>query len=481
LAGMTNPPMEWGYPRTVAGFAEALSRGQYNKIEPTDIFHDPARFITELGMLINGVADAFSWVYMFLAILPLFFLFKMQKRERGWIIMIAAIYPFLGVLLSIFLSPTPDRQSADLVKVFFIASHTIVALMIGYGLALTAAYMATHYERFRRWGFVAAALVAFPLAMLNLKEATGKHFFGLDGNVSWSELPHWISQAFAKDQYGLPVYANLILVAITVGFVAALVIYRHRAPLFITLSLFTCMPLYSGLTHWFHSEQHNHWFGYWFGHDMFTPPFVGADGKLTYDAKQRDAAAKGPKGAMVFPEMARDAVLFGGTDPGRFCPTYIIFCESFIPHRCQPEQDQNFDRRDVYIITQNALADNVYLDYIRAQFNRSAQIDPPFFQNFLPFFLPKIFHNPTRSLAFLDEFFGWIGKNIEDRRRTGTSWFKPDQFTNAKDLAAKLRKSDHQDALAKYLYSQLSPATQALVTLKTSTTRRGSRTSLCRP
>ena len=33
---------------------------------------------------------------------------------------------------------------------------------------------------------------------------------------------------------------------------------------------------------------------------------------------------------MVYPEMTRDAILFGGTDPGRFCPTYMIFCESFI-------------------------------------------------------------------------------------------------------------------------------------------------------
>ena len=45
-----------------------------------------------------------------------------------------------------------------------------------------------------------------------------------------------------------------------------------------------------------------------------------------------------------------------------------------------PLVDPNFDRRDVYLITQNALADGTYLNYIRAQYNRSAQIDPPFFQ-----------------------------------------------------------------------------------------------------
>jgi hypothetical protein len=112
---------------------------------------------------------------------------------------------------------------------------------------------------------------------------------------------------------------------------------------------------------------------------MFTPPFPGPDGKLTYDSKLREAAMKGPNANLIYPEMAKDTILFGGTDPGRFCPTYMIFCESFIPHNCQPLQDQNFDRRDVYLITQNALADGTYLNYLRAQYFRSQQIDPPFF------------------------------------------------------------------------------------------------------
>src|SRR5207249_8970336 len=82
------------------------------------------------------------------------------------------------------------------------------------------------------------------------------------------------------------------------------------------------------------------------------------------------------------PEIARNAALIGGTNPRRFCPTYIFFCESFIPQKCKP-RDPDFDRRDVYVITQNALADETYLEYIRAHYNRSAQIDPPFFQEML--------------------------------------------------------------------------------------------------
>ncbi len=90
---------------------------------------------------------------------------------------------------------------------------------------------------------------------------------------------------------------------------------------------------------------------------------------------------KGTDGGLVYPEMDRNTILFGGTDPGRFCPTYMIFCESFVPPKDKPV-DPNFDRRDVYLITQNALADQTYLDYLRAQYFRSAQEDPPFFSRF---------------------------------------------------------------------------------------------------
>ncbi len=37
ISGMTDPPMQWGYPRTVEGFFHALSRGQYEKANPTDV------------------------------------------------------------------------------------------------------------------------------------------------------------------------------------------------------------------------------------------------------------------------------------------------------------------------------------------------------------------------------------------------------------------------------------------------------------
>jgi thioredoxin-like negative regulator of GroEL len=123
--------------------------------------------------------------------------------------------------------------------------------------------------------------------------------------------------------------------------------------------------------------------------------------------------------------MSRNTILFGGTDPGRFCPTYMIFCESFIPHKDQPLQDQKFDRRDVYLITQNALADGTYLDYLRAQYNRSQQVDPPFFREFLKYVLGIPFGENSSfvraiseaSYHVLDVPFTKLGAKIEARRR----------------------------------------------------------------
>jgi len=81
------------------------------------------------------------------------------------------------------------------------------------------------------------------------------------------------------------------------------------------------------------STQRGHWFGWMYGHDMLV-------------------------------DLPKDSFVFGGTDPGRFVPTYMVFGESFE----KTKRDPNFDRRDLYIVTQNALADTFYNRYIRSHY-----------------------------------------------------------------------------------------------------------------
>ena len=83
-------------------------------------------------------------------------------------------------------------------------------------------------------------------------------------------------------------------------------------------------------------SQRDHWFGWMYGRDMLS-------------------------------DLPKDSFVFGGTDPGRFVPTYMILSESFEDKK--NKRDPNFDRRDLYIITQNALADAFYNQYIRNHYS----------------------------------------------------------------------------------------------------------------
>jgi hypothetical protein len=373
IASMTNPPMNWGYPRTEEGFWHALTRGQYDKTTPID---SPGKFINAGIMYVEGAIEEFNLVYLFIGLIPWLYFNRMQKRERAWLIGSVAIYIMLSALLLYLLNPQTDRQGREQARVFFTASHVIVAMGIGYGLALIGATLSLYYQQFRQIAWISAAA------------ATAVFFY------SFVRL---------ESQYRLDQGNAMFLVLLAAACVALFLIYREKLSMKILLGIFMLMPVYPMIAHWSDNEQRGHFFGYWFGHDMFRPPF-----KMGPQEKES-----------IYPEMEKNAILFGGTDPGRFNPTYMIFCESFTPPSKKP-MDPTFDRRDVYLITQNALADGTYLSYIRAHYNRSAQIDPPFFVNFLRSTQEEI-DGRTNGIAKLfvpfDNFFTKLGANIEERRR----------------------------------------------------------------
>jgi tetratricopeptide (TPR) repeat protein len=414
IAGMTNPPLNWGYPRTWGGFLHALSRGQYERANPTNLFQDPGRFVMQLWLYGEGVVDEFNPVYLLIAVVPFLFLRQMQKRERAWMAGLGGVFFCLAIILLILLNPSPDRQSKELNRVFFTASHVMIAMWIGHGLALIAAHVRLYYAQWRIWGLyggaVAAALALFGYAHLESLDRVAR-FTALFG-LAWA-------------------LAAILLFAL----------FRSRPRMGLLLAGFAVMPVHSITSHWADNEQRGHLFGYWFGHDMFTPPFADKSG------------------APLYPEMARNAVLFGGTDPGRFNPTYMIFCESFIPPSKKP-RDPKFDRRDVYLITQNALADGTYLDYIRAHYNRSAQNDPHFFQEMLRS-RADIQANETNLLArmFLpvDKLFTGIGARIEASRRARGVYPPKEIITPTPEDSARCYEEYVLDAQRRMQLGQLKP------------------------
>ena len=91
------------------------------------------------------------------------------------------------------------------------------------------------------------------------------------------------------------------------------------------------------------AEQNGHTFGWQFG----AYQLEGAKA-----INEQIVADEEPLPDPNWPEpMEKFSIFFGGTDPGRFVPTYMIYSALFRP--------------DVYLITQNALADDTYMSVER--------------------------------------------------------------------------------------------------------------------
>ena len=277
VASSTNPPMNWGYAFTKQGFLHAFTRGQYEKLNIASPLSQA--FFIQIRLFASALVQQFTFVLALFGLATLGLLIGMWKnlteRARAWLIFVWVAFLTTSFGLLTIINPGLDKQNQEINIKFFAPAHGFFAMMIGYGLALTVAWVLVRWREFPRVAMRAAcvALLALPLIPFN--------------------------------------------------------------------------------RNWRICEQRNHDFGYQFGYRMFKP-------------------------GGGYPDMDQDAVLYGGTDPGRFVPTYMIFCESRVapkdrfhdPH-LDPEGGATFDRRDVYIITQNALADSTYMSYIRDHYDFS--------------------------------------------------------------------------------------------------------------
>jgi hypothetical protein len=136
VASMTNPPMNWGYPRTVEGFFHAVSRGQYERANPTGSF---GRFATQLWGLLKHTGSDFGWIYTVFAVLPFGFLWRMGKIGRKWMLSLLPIFICVGPLLTALVNPEFDWQGdADLFEPYFFALRVLLALWAGIGLMFFA-------------------------------------------------------------------------------------------------------------------------------------------------------------------------------------------------------------------------------------------------------------------------------------------------------------------------------------------------------
>ena len=205
------------------------------------------------------------------------------------------------------------------------------------GREFTNFYWRKLMENFTPWGvaaFFAAVLAVFRLP-LHQRTFLYLLFFGFILSAFLQPIMERTETTIDSWSLQFPYhgYAYLLfslLCAAGTGYVVARLISVRPALRYAAYAL-PLLPLWTGIHNAPLCSQRDHWFGWHYGHDMLK-------------------------------DLPKDAFVFGGTDPGRFVPTYMILGESFVDP--EDRRDPDFDRRDLVIVTQNALADAFYQKYI---------------------------------------------------------------------------------------------------------------------
>ena len=159
--------------------------------------------------------------------------------------------------------------------------------------------------------------IAFVLAAILQPVADGA---SIDNGGWWLQMPYHT-------------YTNLIFALLAgLGFVAGGLWFFGRAPRLAWMRFaVVALPFWPLYFNHDGCSQRGRWFGWEFGHDMLK-------------------------------DLPRGSVVLGGTDPGRFVPTYMILGES--PQPAGLKRDPAFDRRDLYLITQNGVGEPLYRKYL---------------------------------------------------------------------------------------------------------------------
>ena len=237
--------------------------------------------------------------------------------------------------------------------------------ILGYFGALFVIFRLKDVER-RTWvyllefGFVLAAIL-HPVA----DDA------GIDNSGWWLQMPY--------HTYTNLIFAVLAAIGMLLGISAVLSRYPKAAW---TRFLLLALPIMPLVLNEAGCSQRGRWFGWEFGHDMLK-------------------------------DLPEGSVVFGGTDPGRFVPTYMILGEGGQPPSLK--RDPDFDRRDLYIITQNGVGEGLYRKYLADHYGP----DRPAPRNSFERWLGRAETYPDKPLVFPteEEIDAAIRKEVEDQAK----------------------------------------------------------------
>lgn len=458
VASDQNPPMNWGYARTWAGFMHAVTRGQYEAIVATDIFSQ--KFVEQLGTYLTDLRSQFTLPITVLGFLPFCaWGFRAGGKRRS------ALPVALGLLLASLPFFAAEAFGASTERAYRLLIAPVL-LGAGWGMALmTAGWLKSLVADWRGRGIATRVFTAGFLAVLALgvlwvdwkscqalwpsaeslaeAQSAGRSVVTLDdGSLAFLEKsgrlfflalmavpPLGLAAAWAlgKERFGgfrmdFGEGAQRWMLTSVVGFFAVSVVFlifqnpsMDIQQLFIGRVQFiqshafyalwlgygallaggcaarwgalggrewgrravagaaVAAVLLPGALLWQNAfdeeqirivggaEQNGHSYGWQFGNwglegvkgikEDFGYWYGGEDSEEFKAQWGAYCEAMGSDDPSYPPPMTEGAVFYGGTDPGRFVPTYMIYSADV--------------RSDVYLITQNALADNTFMNVTR--------------------------------------------------------------------------------------------------------------------
>lgn len=285
---------------TSQALADAVQEGRYVVMDgglPVGFLKSDGRLFFLALIFGPPLAVAACWA---LAQSPLKLDMDYSENPQRWMLTSFAGFFAVSVVFLIFQNPSMDLQQQFIGRVQFIQSHAFYALWLGYGALLAAGCL----ER----------LVLAPLA---------------------GRLP------------GVAQGLRIAFLAVAV-LLPGVLVYQNAYDEEQLMSV-------GG------AEQNGHSYGWQFGNwglegikgirEDFEYWYGGADSDEFKAQWGKLCEALGSDDPTYPPPMTPGAVFYGGTDPGRFVPTYMIYSADV--------------RSDVYLITQNALADNTFMNITR--------------------------------------------------------------------------------------------------------------------
>ncbi len=410
-ASARNPPINWGYPRTWDGFLYVLTRGQYATLDFANILS--ARFVAQVGHYLGDLRNQFTLPLALAGLLPFcWWSFELGGRRvragaaalalvlaavpvclletwLAWPACAALNQALVAVLLllalaggGLMLFNFARDASDDLRQPEHVRLTRVVLLLVltGAGACVLGVEYVLLGKAFHQVatgaagrGCLIAALALAPFAALWLLRALARSSVALACELA-PRAQRWLLASVAAflalsvlfisfQNLDMDIQTQFIgrvqfiqshsVFALWLGYGLLLAFTAWgrrlgRGALVLGLAVAVLAPLTLVYRNYFDrgqlrlvggAEQNGHDFGWQFG-----------AGALEGMAGLRPTLLPGetpPPDPAWPPPMETNAVYFGGTDPGRFVPTYMVFCARVRP--------------DVFVLTQNALVDKLYL------------------------------------------------------------------------------------------------------------------------